>query len=208
MHVFYAYVTRNGYNENDVLMFVLFFAHQCNTTVTMVNAMVAIISGEFKLSKKESFYHNLCKACCNCKGLQFKEGIKDVGSRLESRHRASSSPILKEEEVNNYCGILRKMFTKANFDVRNVSKHDTRALLLCHYNLCTEMRQKFRNIGPVRLMHMVFLVSLVGKLPLPLYVKVPMHDSGGPGNFLEGEMGWEVTRLQFQETNDDAKLIG
>ena len=29
-----------------------------------------------------------------------------------------------------------------------------------------------------------------------------------PGNFLKCEMGWEVTQLQFQELNDDAKLIG
>ena len=193
MHVFYAYVTRNGYNNIEVLMFVLFFAHQCNTTVTMVNAMVAIISGKYKMSKNKSFYHNLCKACCNCKGLTFKEGIKDVGSGLESRHRVSSSPILKEEEVNDYCESLRKMLTKANVCISDVSKHDTRALLLCHYNLCAEMRQKFRNIGPVRSMHMVSLAALVGQLPLSMYVNVPMHNSGGPGNFLKREMGWEVT---------------
>ena len=41
-----------------------------------------------------------------------------------------------------------------------------------------------------------------------MYVNVPMHNSGGPGNFLKSEMGWEVTRHQFQETNNDAKLIG
>ena len=62
---------QNGYDDKDVLMFILFFAHQCNTTVTIVNVMVAIMSGDFEVSESESFYRNLCKACCKCKGLTF-----------------------------------------------------------------------------------------------------------------------------------------
>ena len=199
---------QNGYNDKDVLMFVLFFAHQCNTTVTIVNAMVAIMSGDFKMSKSESFYCNLCKACCKCKGLTFKDGIKDVGAGIENRHRASSALILSEDEAKLYCTSLRKMLKKANDDVSVIPKHDTKALLLCHYNLCAGMRKKFRNIGPVRSMHLVSLASLVSLVPLAFYVHVPMHNSGGPGNFLKEQMGWEVTRHQYLEENDDAKLIG
>ena len=199
---------KNGYNKEDVLMFVLFFAHQCNTTVTIVNAMVVIISGDLELSKSESFYRNLCKACCKCKGLMFKEGTKDVGTGLKNHHHASLAPILSEEEANLYCMSLRKMFTKANAEVKLITKYDTRAFLLCHYNLCAEMRRKFRNIRPVRSMHMVSLALLVCQLPLAFYVHVPMHNNRGPGNFLKEQMGWEATRHRYKEKNDDAKLIG
>ena len=141
MHVFYAYVSQNGYHKNDVVMFVLFFAHQCNTTITIVNAMVAVMCGEFQLSKKDSFYRNLCKACCQCKGLEFTEKIKDIGSGLANSHKASSATVLNEEEVNNYHGILRNVFAKATVEVNKLSKNDTQGLLLCHYNLCAKLRR-------------------------------------------------------------------
>ena len=55
---------------------------------------------------------------------------------------------------------------------------------------------------------MVSLALLVSQLPLALYVNVPMHNSRGPGNFLKDQMGWEVTRHQYEEKNNVAKLIG
>ena len=149
LHMFYSYVIKNGYEESDVLMFILFFAHQCNTTVTIVNAMVAVMSGDYKVSESASFYRNLCKACCQCKGLTFNEQIKDVGSGIENCHRASLAPVLSEVEAELYCKLLKKMFKKATDDMLSLPKHDTRAVLLCHYNLFAEIRKRFRNIGPI-----------------------------------------------------------
>ena len=39
LHVFYMYSCINGVDKNDVLCFILFFSHQCNTTIVIVTAM-------------------------------------------------------------------------------------------------------------------------------------------------------------------------
>ena len=197
-----------GYCEKDVLMFILFFAHQCNTTVTIVNAMVAIMSGDFKISKSETFYRNLCRACCECRGLAFNERLKDVGAGIENRHSPSSATVLSEKEATLYCDFLKDSFLRTTKEISAISKHDTGANLLCNYNLCAVIKKKIRNIGPIRSMHLVSLAALVGQVPLAIYTHTPMHNSGGPGVFLNEQMGWELTRHLYREKNDDVKLIG
>ena len=43
LHVYYLYAHFHGVKRDDVLSFVLFFAHQCNTTVIIVKAMITLI---------------------------------------------------------------------------------------------------------------------------------------------------------------------
>lgn len=200
-------MAQEGYNEDDALLFVLFFGHQCNSTVTIVNALVAIISGEFKCAKTDSFYLSLSKACCEAKGVPFNKFRKDVGTGQMNRHSPSSSRVYDEHEVKKLRGIMRNLFEDATREIKGFKKKDTEQYLLCHFNLCTNLKKSLPRIGTVRSMHIVCLASLIGLLPLEFYVYVPMHMSGGTGSFLVDEMGWENQRHKFEEKNDNVKLI-
>ena len=51
LHVYYLYAHFHGVKRDDVLSFVLFFAHQCNTTVIIVKAMITLIEKKTTMSQ-------------------------------------------------------------------------------------------------------------------------------------------------------------
>ena len=100
--MWYLFCYKFGLDTCDAFEFVLFFAHQCNSTVTIVTAMMCIIT---KLNERSSWsmYNMLAKVCLKVNPYK-KNKEKDVGSGSHNRHSPSSNATLN---VKDRKGILK-----------------------------------------------------------------------------------------------------
>ena len=213
IHMFYVYSYLNGLTREDVLSYVLFFAHQCNTTMILVQAMIDLCKLQSKKKSSVSLYKRLSDACSSYK--EANNG-KDVGScgGIFSRFQVSNNDVYNEETVIQHCLTMNFLFAEATFELTQRSKNKLKPLdcIVCFHNLQKKIENSFKGFGPVRSSHLIQLASLLGVLPLQFYAFLPLHGSGGTGKFLTNEYGQDkinasnISDLQQFNVNELLRL--
>ena len=119
LHVFYMYSCINGVDKNDVLCFILFFSHQCNTTIVIVTAMLDIMSQDTKRNQEQSFYSILASAC---EKYKTKNNSKDTGCAggQYQRFSPSDNKLYDESEVFLELKNIDQYLSEATFDLKSI----------------------------------------------------------------------------------------
>ena len=194
LHVFYMYSYINGLNRNDVLSFVLFFSHQCNTTIVIVKAMLDIMKEDKKRNPEQSLYSMLCDAC---EVYNKKKNSKDIGCKGGVYQRFSPSNLLKLEESQVYEEInkLDEFFAEAYTEYHNKanSKITPSDIFECFRNLQKKVSTLY-GLGPIRSTHLIQLAALLGLIPLQYYAYMPVHLDGGTGLFWKNEFEFDLPK--------------
>jgi len=162
-----------------------------------------IFSNEILLARKQniSMYRKLGEICLTLKGKQESipviVGMKDVGAGKGPRYQPSCAEFLDELVVKLYVKEMLELNIQASSNMRSLNQGDDLRKLIevQRYTSCLQM---FQSIGPVRSQAICQLTALFGLIPLDFYSYLPMHLSGGPGNFLRDLMGFD--------TNFDSKV--
>ena len=112
LHMFYLHSYANGIRRDTVFSFVLFFGHQCNSTVTVVSSMLHMLMNNeiYSQTKLETFYTYLARSCCHLKGIPMT--CKDVGSGQHNRHQSSNNSIYSDTDVRKYIIFLTYLFAE------------------------------------------------------------------------------------------------
>ena len=95
--MWYLYCYKFGLVSDDAFEFVLFFSHQCNSTVTIVAAMLRIIK-KVKERMNWSMYKMLTKVCLSLNSKK-KSLDKDVGCGKYNRHQTTASTLMSRKQV-------------------------------------------------------------------------------------------------------------
>ena len=177
-------------NVDDCFTFVLFFAHQCNSTTTIVKALVNIVQRMVEKDdakgSSDSFYHQLVKECCSVKHKIFNAYNKDVGAGSYNRFQPSNCKILNEVQVQCAVTHLRMLFNDLSNSMSMAKDTQSKYKLVLHaLNLIKDECEILPGIGKFRGAHLLQLSTLVGLLPFEYYVYIPLHPEGGTGNFLK-----------------------
>ena len=209
LHMYYLHVLKNGVaNIEYSFSFVIFFAHQCNGTITIVKAMIQLLEEDNNSDKSTTFYKKLCNTCCKINDirteLRTEKFQRDVGHSAYNRHQPSANSIYKEDEIRCYIDNLQLIFGLHHNEMNRQSNNAETKYRLFH-QLTKEICTLMKGIGPVRCMHLIHLSSLIGLLPLEYYIYTPMHLSGGPGNYLRNYMNYNEDcniKLKGKTTNE------
>ena len=208
LHMYYLHVLKNGIaNIEYSFSFVIFFAHQCNGTITIVKAMIQLLEEDNNSDKSTTFYKKLCKTCCKINGIIPEKYQKDVGHSAYNRHQPSANSIYKEDEIRYYIDCLRLIFGSHHNEMNKQSNNVEKKYRLFH-DLTKEICTLMKGIGPVRCMHLIHLSALIGLLPLDYYIYTPMHLSGGPGNYLRNYMNYnDDCNIKIKAKTSNEQLI-
>ena len=207
LHVFYMYVYINGLKRDDVLSFVLFFSHQCNTTIVLVQSMLDIMRFESSKKNKYSLYTLLCKAC---EDYKMKDNCKDVGCTggIFQRFSPSNNSSYTEDQVHNEINKLNKLFAETTYKFQAKMKKKITPLLCFQSYLDLEKELlKLDGIGKFRATHLIQLSALLGLIPLHFYVYLPIHMSGGTGKFMSEELGYDKNSSYLQQYASDLTFL-
>ena len=119
------YVCKFGITKDEVFGFVIFFAQQCNTTVTIISAMIKICSQDYKRPEKNirvSLYHELSNVCCELRANESSQP-SDVGSGEHPRFSTSCNKIYNEFQLKSSINTLNKLFARFT---KNMKKKQTK----------------------------------------------------------------------------------
>ena len=200
LHVYYLYAYFYGVEQYDVLSFILFFGHQCNTTTIIVKAMMTIIANHTSTKTNELLYRSLANICLSYK---IKDNDKDVGcgGGGVERFGPSNNSLYSDEEICKSCVLLNKLFGEATQDITSQARLTPEHCYECYWKLEKQI-MKLKGIGKVRSSHLIQLASLLGVIPLQYYVYLPIHMEGGTGEFLKNEFGFS-----YVKPNDHTTLL-
>ena len=188
------------------MSFCLLFAHQCNSTVTLISVMKRLIEGDMTSNNHMSFYRKLSKECCILKQLNIDKST-DVGSGIYPRYQSSNNKVMSEITVNNHVDFLSFTFDLYRKRMQCLSKNKLREKFVLFDSLKEDIKNSVSGLGDIRSIHLIQLASLVGLIPLDYYVYVPMHMSGGPKTFLEDDMNIEKYLCNLDGTNLSEKVV-
>ena len=207
--MFLLYVWQYGCSTEDVLCYVLFFAHQCNTTTTIVSAMCHLLRHLRQTRPyRGTLYHELSEIC---KSIRKKPDAKaDTGSGQHPRFQTTNNKVYDEEEVLQNISGMNTTFAKYRQLMLDVNSSDLKGKLSLYNSLVKEIhedRHLYKGLGIVRINHLISLASLLGVLPLDFYINLQVHTNGGPGTYVcENVLSSKNVRVEGdnQEENDDS----
>ena len=133
IHMFLIYIYKYGLKAEDVFCYVLFFSHQCNTTTTIVVAMIEICSNEYKKPTDLNLYEELCQVCIKLKN-NVKEHVKmsDVGSGENPRFQTTNNKIYNKEEIMDNISKMNDLFGYSTKNIYNINKDNNILMLELH----------------------------------------------------------------------------
>ena len=204
LHVYFLYMKKFGIIKDDIVSFILFFAHQCNTTVIIVQAMIDLIT---KYKSRREFdtclYTELVNRCFVYKNKEIKVDV-GCGSKYQ-RFSSTNNKVYNKEEITKNSRILCQYFSECwKFHNSRTSKNESICmnLFLCYFDLEDKIKKNILGFGTIRTSHLIQLSALLGLIPIQLYVYMPMHMAkrSGPSNFLIQDMNWSNdSREKFLE---------
>ena len=183
LHMFFLYIHKFGLYAEDVYNYVLFFSHQCTTTVTLICAMTFIC--EHEDIKPSCLYLKLAKVCCSLRNKTFTEDSSDTGSGEDPRFSTSNNKVYSQDYIHQCIITLNDLFTRHTGKMKLTYKHDIETKLCIHNdlkNVIANDNNCFKGIKGVRSNHLICLSSLLGLIPVDFYIHVPLHLDGGTGN--------------------------
>ena len=181
----------------DCLGMILFFSHQCNSTVTFVSAMMMILKNQDVRKNEDldkSIYYRLATCCCELKKINLTN--TDIGSGKYPRHQCSKNYLLSEDDVNNIFIYMIREFYVYSAKMKTTKSSDMLQKLSVFNDMKMCLVKRITGIGNLRAVTMISLASLTGFIPLDFYVNLPIHLSGGPGTFLTTEMNYNISNYK------------
>lgn len=207
LHMLYLYSHVTGSVSKQVtICYILFFGHQCNTTVTIVTAMLHLLEDDISITTKLSFYTRLVLCCQSLKNLPSSSSCKDVGCGRHPRHQPSNNTVYPEEDVLSYVFYLNMKFDEYTQRSNALPSSMTYEHFILFLSLQQAIETELPGVGHLRATHIILLGSLLGLLPLTFYVYVPMHLHGGPGKFLKEDMGWNNNNNSNSNSKNDTMI--
>ena len=200
MYMMYSW--KYGHKPHDALCYVLFFAHQCNTTTTIISAMCHITSECYEhtreCKKYKSFYTELSDVCRSLKGSSDK--LSDTGSGKHPRFQPTNNHIYDDETIECLIHKMNNTFSVYHnkMIVLNSMKTSYSTRTKLKFRLFNDLVNKFDNkrqslnfkgLSSIRIYHLISLASLLNMLPLDYYVYMPIHFNGGVKSFLQDQIG-------------------
>lgn len=212
---FFSFAAVHGMNKTTAIEYVLFFGHQTGSTPVLGSAMDRLIQDFHSVkklntsNKKASLYTLLVNTC---RKMKDNESTKDVAHGIFQRYSPTNIAVFEEEKIiEKFVKFIRKAIDKANSAMRKVSSKEKHVDgILKRLQIVQDflnVLQQINSIGPVRSMHMMQLLSLIGLLDLSFYVYTPLHMSGGPAKFLVNELGKENNMSEQEVLAYNAVLL-
>ena len=193
LHMFYVFAYIRGLRRNDILSFVLFFGHQCNTTVVVMQAMIDLLRIPTLYQDEKSLYSNLVAQCKNIKGTTKDV---DVGCGPFNRFSPSNTRSFNDERANEICKQLNNWFGTATHRIQKIQSSKKLCpvdVFECYQELSNNL-SKIDGVKFLRASHIIQLSSLLGLIPLQYYVYLPVHSGGGTGDFFCNEFGYTYSK--------------
>ena len=193
LHMFYVFAYIRGLRRNDILSFVLFFGHQCNTTVVVMQAMIDLLRIPTLYQDEKSLYSNLVAQCKNIKGITKDV---DVGCGPFNRFSPSNTRSFNDERANEICEQLNNWFGTATHRIQKIQSSKKLCpvdVFECYQELSNNL-SKIDGVKFLRASHIIQLSSLLGLIPLQYYVYLPVHSGGGTGDFFCNEFGYTYSK--------------
>ena len=176
LHIYYLYVYIESISKDNAISFVLFFCHQCNSSDTIVQAMIQLISKKFDLSQDNTLYTSLASICCHLKGMDLNSNY-NVGSGLYNPCGLSNNMVLKHKEVVCYINILDDIFTTYETKFKSLNNFNMKKMLILYDEINTKIQKCISGIDSIESNNMIQLASLIGLLPIEYYVYVPISNT-------------------------------
>ena len=174
---------------------ILFFSHQCNSTVTFVTAMINVLkSNKLHRNTNLSYYSLLCSECRRLRNTP--EATSDLGSGKFNRHQTTCSTAFSETQVLSVIETIKKVLFCYTDNMKKTKKNDMTSKMILYNKLEAYLTKNIAGIGPLRATTLISLLSLTGFLPLEYYVNLPIHNSGGPATFMKEKMKLEPANNQ------------
>ena len=130
------------------MSFCLFFAHQCNSTVTLIGVMKRLIEGDMTSNNHMSFYRKLSKECCILKELNI-DNSTDVGSGIYPRYQSSNNKVMSEITVNNHVDFLSFTFDLYRKRMQCLSKNKLREKFVLFDSLKEDIKKSVSGLGDI-----------------------------------------------------------
>ena len=118
--MFYVYSYVSGLKTSDVLSYVLFFAHQCNTTVLIMQGMIDILRAGTKRNQNVSLYSRLCEACEKYNKNMNGKDVGSVGGQFAC-FQVSNNEKYSEDTVTRHCTTLNFLLAEASTELKSKS---------------------------------------------------------------------------------------
>ena len=115
LHVFYLYINIHGVKTDDVLSYILFFAHQCNTTLIILKAITKLAIAGKSIDNK-CLYTMLVKICEEYNANKNNKDVGCLGGDL-MRFCPSNNDAYSPDQVKDVCVFLNKVFAEATYDI-------------------------------------------------------------------------------------------
>lgn len=209
LHMYYLGAMIRGMDNIEYsFSFVIFFAHQCNGTITFVSAMMNILKVGTAADNESSIYRRLAIECCRLRDKPWVDDASDVGLSKHNRHTPSANRVYNEVQLKAYMEALNVMFVSFKTKMQETAQKKT---LHAKFKLFQQLSERIQNLmdgfGPLRAMHLVHLSALIGLLPLDYYIYTPMHLGGGPERYLKEYMNYTEEESALEGSTSEDKLI-
>ena len=198
IHMYMVYASINGVSQRETLELGLFFAHQCNATSTICEAMIRLTGSPVELRRcrysgtttgRSTLYHALAKMC---KDIRSSAKDVDVGCAANPRFSPTNNSLFSEHEVNKYCNGLGVLCESARDSMISLKSSQTTINgKRERISIVSSLLDQFSNINGIANVRggmMLAIFSITHILPLSFYIYLPLHFYGGPGVFLQENM--------------------
>ncbi len=201
VHCFLLYVAKFEITVAECLEIIIFFSHQCNSTISFTKAFLVLLSRGPK--KRKSIYRQLADICLELRieedpTLKEKlasvniEELHDLGCGDRPRFQPSVNKMLSEKEVEAAVNVLRSQIDELS--TNDLTKLTDLEILCVVQRVNTYIIGEIKGIGYLRGQMIIQMCALFGLISLNYYTYLPIHLSGGgPENFMTSLMGWQKT---------------
>ena len=190
-----------GLSYDECIQIILFFSHQCNTTLCFIEAVQTLISDaelmDTMSKRKISFYRILGEICIHRRretppGVPIKdiETMKDVGCGSNPRYQPSNTTFLSEETVNEYVKYIADTCSSHSEKMSRCYKVADKLKLVVSF---TESMKELTGIRDVKSQAICQLCALFGIIQLDFYTYIPMHNGGGREIFMSNLMNFQTS---------------
>ena len=181
LHMSYLFFFKYGLRKKDIFSLILFFLHQCNTTVLIVCALEQLIVNKQNKKDFRNLYKELCFVCAKLRDVCPRK-TADLGCSIHPQYQTSNNIPLSKIEIERSIQRMQHAFLISKKTMKRTTSTDMLQKLKIVQSLKEDCKV-IMGIGDVRSMTMINFASLLGILPLDYYVYVPMHLSGVLVNF-------------------------
>ena len=176
LHIMYLYLYRFGVDAEDCMSIILFFAHQCTTTSTLVTVLLQMITDSNNSYDTNSTLYNLLAQKCSSYDNITKYG-NDNEPDTYLKEEFSGSNTLTSSEVVQYQTSMNLLFAKARSRMlllkQNNKEEKLKLFNWVQKSLCISC-PRLNSIDGNQASVIIQVSALIGMLPLDYYTNIPI----------------------------------